>query len=370
MTVESMPIIDCCVYHDWSTQQEIAAYLPQGWQEVFALTASVPFHPRIDVLNPYHSPAGDVLPGSSAAGYPGPVGVTIPASAAVDRGIAAAVLSPGSGKYIGADNNPHFALALCAAVNDWTIDRWLSDPDNRLWGSILVPAQLPEEAAKEIHRVGRHDRMVQVQLSGNGLSKPFGNPIYHPIYEAAAELGLPVAIHADADAPPDTLSQVAALSPPATFTEYKTLSAQAVISHVMSLIAQGVFEKWPTLRVLVIGAGVGWIPWTLWRADGEFHAWARLSPWIKRPPSEYFREFVRVSTYQLDRPPGDLESPVIAAFEHLAEILCYASGYPSTDALDVPDARSALSGDIRANALYRNSLELYHSRLGLDALAV
>src|SRR5579859_4181636 len=217
-------IIDCCVYHDWASQGEVVQYLASGWREAFALNTKLPTAPRLDVANPYRNPAGDVVPGSSATGYPGPIGVTELNAAAAKRGVRAAVLTCGTGKHIAADTNPHLAAALCEAINDWTNDRWLSDSDNRLWGSILVPAQLPEKAADEIRRAGRNPRMVQIQLSGNGLSKPFGHPIYHPIYQAAAELELPIAIYADSDAPADTLSHSASLGPPSTFTEFKILS--------------------------------------------------------------------------------------------------------------------------------------------------
>src|SRR5205823_3427437 len=60
-------------------------------------------------------------------------------------------------------HNPDAAIAFARAVNDWQIAEWL-DKDARLKASIVVPIQLPAEAAKEIDRVADHPGFVQVAL--------------------------------------------------------------------------------------------------------------------------------------------------------------------------------------------------------------
>src|SRR6266508_180607 len=92
--------------------------------------------------------------------------------------------------------SPYRAAALARAHNDWIRERWL-ERDVRLRGAIVCPAQDPNEAAREIRRAGEDPRFVQVVLCG-GSERPYGEPRYLRIFEAAAELGLPVAIHAGA----------------------------------------------------------------------------------------------------------------------------------------------------------------------------
>ena len=52
-----------------------------------------------------------------------------------------------------------------------------------------------DEAVAEIHRLGDHPQMVGVLFASNPLRRPLGDPIYHPIYAAAAEYGLAITSH-------------------------------------------------------------------------------------------------------------------------------------------------------------------------------
>jgi len=71
--------------------------------------------------------------------------------------------------------------------------RWL-DRSPRFRGSIIINHSDPEAAVREIERCAPDKRFVQV-LMGAGSNRLFGQRFYHPIYEAASNHGLPVAIH-------------------------------------------------------------------------------------------------------------------------------------------------------------------------------
>ena len=47
--------------------------------------------------------------------------------------------------------------------------------------------------------------------------------------------------------------------------------------------------------VALLESGFTWLPAHLWRFDKEWRNLRRLVPWVKRPPSEYVREHVRVA---------------------------------------------------------------------------
>ena len=64
----------------------------------------------------------------------------------------------------------------------------------------------------------------------------------------------------------------------------------------------------------------------------------RLVPWVKRPPSEYIREHVRVTVQPLDA-PRDVQS-LLQVIDQLGseDMLLYASDYPHQHAAEPESA--------------------------------
>ena len=85
--------------------------------------------------------------------------------------------------------NPFYAAAVVRAINDWNADRWLAR-DQRLFGTALIPEQEPDKAVAELDRVAANPKIAAVTLSPS-IGRLLGHPLYNPIYEAAASLGLP-----------------------------------------------------------------------------------------------------------------------------------------------------------------------------------
>jgi uncharacterized protein len=358
-------VIDCCIHHRWASQTELTEYMPSGWQEFLGKPNSLPGGvgaiPAIPGF-PFRNPHGDKV----AEAYP--AGVTVAGSdyetlrtcvlerARVER----AVLAYDDGIFAAAVPNQYLALEICRAANDWCVDRWLSGRDSRLYGLILVPNATPHEAAAEIRRAGRNDRMVGVLMGGNGGGKVFGHSYYHPIYEAALELDLPVVVHVGGDAPADATTLTVAAGLPLTFSEYSVLSATPLMSHLVSFIVQGVFEKYPGLRVLIAGAGTAWLPAVFWRLDTNWKAHRREVPWVRRLPSEYLRESVRLTTWPLDRTPrpGQLVA-ALGAFGGAEELLCYASGWPDWNSDSVEQVAAVLPAAWHERVFHANAGKLF-----------
>src|SRR5437764_1633510 len=143
---------------------------PSGWirQDVYERGASAGDFPylSLDLLRERHLDAYDVS-----------AGIVEP-----DEGAAFAILP-----------NAQLAARLCSAYNDWLLERWLQE-EPRLRGMIVVPAQWPEAAAREIRRVGGRDEFVGVFLPGASRI-PYGNPVYDPMWGAVNEFELPVCVH-------------------------------------------------------------------------------------------------------------------------------------------------------------------------------
>jgi uncharacterized protein len=333
-----MTLIDACVYTHWTNQTEITDYLSRGWREYLRQPARLGIgidEISIQPLFPYHRADGDELLDES--------GRLVPASYEQLRekvldcgGVERAVLYPRHGMMLASAPNPHLAREVTKAVNTWTVDRWL-DRDERLRALILVPSQTTEEAVAEIERLAGDPRMAGVLLAGNPMSKPFGHPVYHPIFRAAAEHDLPVVFHTGGDAAPEALTAHAGGGTPSTYAEFAVLSPQAFMTHLISMIVQGVFVKFPDLRVLVTGTGAAWLPAIFWRFDIEHQAHRRETPWVTERPSDTLRRQIRLTTYPLDvAPEPERVRRLLRSFPGMEDILVFGSGFPAWNT-DMPD---------------------------------
>jgi predicted TIM-barrel fold metal-dependent hydrolase len=355
-------VIDCDVHHDWPRPEALFPYLSDAWREyVTGGGARRPGPLPVTAPPLYPSPTGairdDAFPPNGDA--PGSSYELLKEQLLDPFKIERAVLSYGMGAFVGAIPNPYFAAEVARASNDWSVDQWLSRDDERLYGAVVVSTQLPELAAKEIRRIGPHPRMCEVLLCSNGIGKPFGHPIFDPIYEAAAELNLPIGIHGAGEAFGGMNISPNGSGIPSTYIEQHVLMTQGLITHLVSFIVHGSFEKYPNLKVLLIEPGVAWIPALLWKFDMEYRGLQREAPWMRRTPSEYFHDHVRVTTQPLELSPKREQLVELLKAIDAQDILCFASDYPHWDTDEVGYIASKLPAAWHAKVFRENALELY-----------
>lgn len=334
------PVIDACVHHGSQDQHELVELMSPGWQEYVEGTARKLGHVNsmpLFATRPYERAGGERLPGLTPP--PGLNSGTDRKSLLnhwleTEQGRQTEQLVLGFDEVIRTQSLPqlHLAREIARAANAWTLQRWLDGTDERFFALLLVPCQQPEVAAADIRELGRHPRIVGIAVGSSALNSPLGHPVYHPMLEAAAELDLAVVVHAGGE-DQNSLSPVSGAGIPSTYTEYRLLMAQPMMTHVVSLIGQGVFEKYPQLRVLLVGGGVGWVPHLVWRFDMAYKALRRDAPWLKQDPSDYFRRHFQIAVSSLEA-PGDAAAMIqlLEAFGGFEEMLCYASRFPMWDA--------------------------------------
>ncbi|MFB9269468.1 amidohydrolase family protein [Bradyrhizobium erythrophlei] len=231
--------------------------------------------------------------------------------------------------------NHDLAAALCGAMNDWLAEEWLGK-DERLRGSVIVPWQHPEAAAREIERWASDRRFVQVQLMLMG-EMPLGRRAMWPIYAAAEAHGFAVAVHAG------TAYRFAPWTNgwPSFHIEDQAALSVGFQTQLLSMIAEGVFEQHPKLKVVLTDSGVTWLPAFLWRIDKLWRGLRMEVPWLKRPPSEVVSQHVRMTLQPFD---GPKDTELIAGLiEQIGEhMLLFSTDYPrwnfdGTDAVPLRD---------------------------------
>ena len=228
-------------------------------------------------------------------------------------------------------HNPDVAVACASALNDWQTKEWL-EIEPRIRGSIVVPIQIPALAVAEIERVADHPGFVQVLLPAR-TEHPLGSRLFHPLWETIERLGLVAGIHfGGAPVMPPTPTGW-----PSYFLEEYTAMAGVFATQLTSLVVEGVFDKFPTLRVALLESGFTWLPAHMWRMDKEWRNLRRQVPWVRRPPSDYVREHVRVGIQPLDPPPETSQLLEVVDQLECEEMLLYASDYPHRHAFDAEE---------------------------------
>lgn len=357
--------IDAAIHHEVPSSRALFPYLPEHWVEHMNNTL---FKGPTEPYYPPNAPIAAVegsRPTNAAAPLVGrsrnPATKTPPASTLElvqdqllnARGVEAAVLC--SPYPVDSLHHPDAAVALASAVHDWQIAEWL-DKEPRLRASLVVPIQIPELAAREIDRVGGHPGFVQVALPAR-TQHPLGSRIYRPVWEAIARNNLVAGIQfGGIPGNPPTPSGW-----PSYFMEEYVGMALTFASQVTNIVSEGVFDQWPSVRVALIEAGWTWLPAHMWRFDKEWKNLRRLVPWVKRPPSEYIREHVRLTIQPLDAPEVNT-TQLLQLVDQLGseDMLLYASHYPRVHAADpeaallrhLPDTLARKIRSENARALY------------------
>ena len=249
-----------------------------------------------------------------------------------------------------------YATALCRAFNDYTLEHWVAkDPRFRM--TIAVPVNAPREAAAEIERVGPHPAAASVMMPA-GARDPFGHRFYDPIHAAAAEQGLPIVTHFGGEGLGLSNAPTAA-GFPSYYLETRMARPQIAQAHVASLICEGVFERYPTLKWLFIEVDTWWLPGMMWHFDADWKALREYTPWVKRLPSEYLREHIRLGTQPLAAPPGKRDLAVLLEWMHAAETLVYASDFPHWDWDEPKSTLARFPEALRAPIFGDNARELF-----------
>jgi predicted TIM-barrel fold metal-dependent hydrolase len=192
--------------------------------------------------------------------------------------------------------NLDLSAAIAHATNEWQIAEWTSK-DSRLKASLVVPYEDPAAAVKEIELRAGDRNFAQVFFLSR-TNEPMGQRRYWPIYEAAAAAGLPIGVHAFGYGGQP-------INPGgwgSYYIEEMVGHAQAQQSLLISLILEGVFERLPTLKVVLIEGGLCWAAALGWRLDAQWKKLKQELPHLKMAPSEYMRRNVYWTTQPIEEP--------------------------------------------------------------------
>jgi predicted TIM-barrel fold metal-dependent hydrolase len=347
---EKLAVIDCDIHAAMPNDATLFKYLPTRWQrhhETFGMRGhiggayprAVPNAARLDSYPPNGLPPGGDLP-------------FLQEQLLNEWDLEYGILTPlyGAGGMI----NLEYGAALASAINDWQIAEWV-EPEPRLRGSILVAYEDGELAAQEIDRVGDNPGFVQVLLVVR-TREPLGHRKYWKMYEAACRHDLPIAIHFGGSGG----GPITGTGWPSHYIEDHGGMPQAFQPQVISLVTEGIFELFPTLKIVLIEGGFAWVPPLMWRMD---QSWKRLkeeAPRVKRLPSDYVRDHFWITTQPMEEPPQQRYFEELLEQMNMNDKLMFATDYPHWD-FDAPDRAlpTTLPLALRRAIMAENARTLY-----------
>jgi len=252
----------------------------------------------------------------------------------------------------------------------------------------------PDDVARvaaEIYRVADLPGMVSVFMRPNPAVdwRPFNDPVYDPIWQAAAETGLPIGLHPflapdlpgacvglrlgrprtpdgryvddwDPDAALAQRIQESDGTSSVLFTQ-AIANPVDVMSCIAYLTAGGVLQRFPELKMIFLEANGGWlVPW-LERLDHHCKKFQWEVADLELLPSEFFRRQCWIS-FDPDEAMMAVtaQSPLVGA-----DRIIWASDYPHPDAKfpgvteELKEALEPLTFDEQRAITSESAIELY-----------
>ncbi|MBO9608629.1 MAG: amidohydrolase [Paenibacillaceae bacterium] len=349
---ERLPVIDCDVHNGFRSGRDLLPYLEEPWRsyaDKFGMPgAGLPYsspigNKRKDANPPNGLPVGSD-PAYMLSHYIEPYNVEY-ALLCSDSVI-------GVSGYADAD----YAAAICRAYNNYLIAEWLPQSP-RFKGYMCIAMQDPEQAAREIDRIGPHPDIVAVTITG-GSRLPYGQRFFHPIYEACERNGLPLMIHPGAEGS-GIFNAPTAVGYVSNYLQWHTCLPQTFMAHLVSFICEGVFAKYPAFKVVLCEGGVSWLPPLLWRLDKNFKALRISTPWLTRMPSEYARDHVYLTTQPIEEPDNPKHLDMMFEMFDAEHMLLFSSDYPHWDFDDPTKILQRLPLEKKRNIFSENARRLF-----------
>jgi uncharacterized protein len=225
-----------------------------------------------------------------------------------------------------------FAVAMSRGLNDYYADFCSAAPD-RLRCMATLPLQDVSASIDEMQRAVTDLHHVGVTVPPNVAGKNLDHADFHPLYEEAQRLNVPISVHWGN----------ASYLPAAGTERFDTHFMVHAVGHpfeqmiaLASIVCGGVLERFPKLRFGFLEAGCGWLPYWVERLHEHYERRAAEMPQMRADPLEYLARGNCFITAEPD------EGGLPAAIQTVGDgNIMFASDYPHSDS-KFPDSVACL----------------------------
>jgi len=249
--------------------------------------------------------------------------------------------------------DPELRVACLEAYNSWLAEFCAAAP-NRLIGIPILPMHDPNAAVKELQRVAKLG--LKGALFGVfDAVKPVFHEDWEPLWAVAAETRIPISFHLgggirSARVTDPSRGQIAA---------FVSAVPMQLDEALCEIIFCGALEAHPNLRIVLAEAGIGWVPYLLWRMDHEYDKQLHHVVQLSAKPSELFHRQIWV-TFEED----DIGLKLLSDLGE--DNVIWASDYPHPDSTwphshkYIDEHMGFLSPSVRKKLTCDNTVRLYN----------
>ena len=256
--------------------------------------------------------------------------------------------------------------AMCCAYNSWAHD-FCSGAPERIKFTATVPGHDIDDMVAEIRRSVSELGAVSIFLPKAIPEKMWHHPDYTKVWETVTDLEVPISVHGSSSASGE----------PWTNARYNPHAGpfialgQAIgfpFENMINLghfMYSGILDKFPNLKLLILEANSGWVPFWLNRlekyCEGRQSVFFDDHP-LNMTPQEYFLRQCAVA--------ADADEPSIKyVVDYIGDDnIVFNTDYPHPDAPATNEPlpnmmEQPLSEDTKRKILWDNSVKIYGERL-------
>lgn len=165
---------------------------------------------------------------------------------------------------------PEVEAAICRAWNRWLADVWRKGGGRLRW-SCVVPSVLIDEAVSQV-KIAKENGAVAVCLKPLEGDRHITDPYFYPLYEAASNLDMAMAVHI-ANGNPD-YCDLYRHTPGSTMLMFRMPTVAACFILLMGEVPR----VFPKLRWGFIETSAQWVPWIYHEAAIRYKGAGREFP--------------------------------------------------------------------------------------------
>jgi predicted TIM-barrel fold metal-dependent hydrolase len=253
-------------------------------------------------------------------------------------GVDVSVVYPAHAARTYVEPDRELALACLRSFNDWILEDFQAAEPEHLVGLPMLPVDDDMEVC--VDELERSLRRGARAAFVPGLPKrPYHDPYYAPLFDRAAEAGIPLTFHRTFGGRPteEDWDELVGMKITAGGTVHRFFSAVRPFTY---MVYGGVFDRHPTLKFVAAEVNCGWLPFWLQTMEQNFDIRSELADGTlttaTRPTDVMGRNlFVTI----IDDAVG---FELMATYPWLADTAMWSSDYPHSVSA-WPDSRRILT---------------------------